>query len=130
MYRNTPTLRNKLVKTVMDPPKRNFSFFEGKGFYPCKRCYACFRTKYPKEKVFEFRPQVTILLSKLKILLAVIQKALCIVLNVVAVYNILEGQKGCSGLELKNIYRTLKRDMINTVSQDILTSTIRETQLI
>lgn len=55
IYKRAPTLRDRLVKSVIDPPKKQFSFFTGKGFYPCKRCYACTRTKRPNEKVFSFK---------------------------------------------------------------------------
>lgn len=55
IYKRASTLRDRLVKSVIDPPKRLFSFFTGKGFYPCKRCYACIRTKHPNEKVFSFQ---------------------------------------------------------------------------
>lgn len=56
MYRRAPTLRDQLVKSVITPPKKQFSFFTGKGFFPCKRCYTCTRTKRPNEKVFAFQP--------------------------------------------------------------------------
>lgn len=45
IYRRAPTLRDQLVKSVIDPPKKQFTLFTGKGFYPCKRCYACTHTK-------------------------------------------------------------------------------------
>lgn len=59
-YRRAPTLRDNLAKNVLDPPpKKTFSFFEGKGYYPCKKCYACRHTKEPKKKKSSFTSTVT-----------------------------------------------------------------------
>lgn len=35
VYRKAPTLRDKIAKNIMDPPKRSneLSFFQGKGFF-------------------------------------------------------------------------------------------------
>ena len=55
IYKRAPTLRDQLVKSVVDPPKKQFTFFTGKGFYPCKRCYACTHTKKPNQKVLSFK---------------------------------------------------------------------------
>lgn len=44
IYKRGPTIRDKVVKNVIDPPKRTFSFFTGKGFFPCRRCFACSKT--------------------------------------------------------------------------------------
>ena len=40
---------------MIDPPKKQFTFFTGKGFYPCKKCYACLRTKRPNERKTTFQ---------------------------------------------------------------------------
>lgn len=55
IYKRAPTLHDQLVKSVIDPPKKQFTFFTGKGFYPCKRCYACIRTKRPNIKKVAFQ---------------------------------------------------------------------------
>lgn len=37
VYKRANTLRDPIVKNVVDPPSTNsFSFFNGKGFFPCK----------------------------------------------------------------------------------------------
>lgn len=41
------------------PTKRNFSFFEGKGYYPCRSCYTCRPTKESKKKKRSFKSTVT-----------------------------------------------------------------------
>lgn len=52
-YRRAPTLRDHLAKKLKRPPtKKKFSFFEGKGYYPCKSCYAT-STVTIKEYVIE-----------------------------------------------------------------------------
>lgn len=51
--KRAPTLRDKIVKNIPDPPI-GFTFFTGKGFYPCKRCFACTRIKQPVVKKFKF----------------------------------------------------------------------------
>ena len=43
------------MKSVINPPKKQFTFFTGKGFFPCKRCYACMHTKRPNKKVSTFK---------------------------------------------------------------------------
>lgn len=59
-YRRAPTLRDRLARNVLDPPtKKNFSFFEGKGYYPCKKCYTCRHTKESKKKKLSFTSTVT-----------------------------------------------------------------------
>lgn len=38
VYKNAPTLRDKIVKSIIEPPpNRKFTFFTGKCFYPCKK---------------------------------------------------------------------------------------------
>lgn len=54
IYKRAPTIRDLVVKNVVDPPKKMFSFFTGKGFFLCKRCFACLRTKRPNKRVFQF----------------------------------------------------------------------------
>lgn len=59
-YRRAPTLRDLVAKNVLDPPpRRNFSFFDGKGFYPCKTCYTCRHTNEAKKKKCNFKSTVT-----------------------------------------------------------------------
>lgn len=41
VYKRAPTLRDKIVKNIPDPPTIGYTFFIGKGFYPCKLCFAC-----------------------------------------------------------------------------------------
>lgn len=65
-YRRAPTLRDGIAKNVVVPPsKRNFSFFEGKGYYPCKNCYTCRHMKVNKKKKEEFRSVVTVVKNKI-----------------------------------------------------------------
>lgn len=46
IYKRAPTLRDIIVNNVVEPPPKNkFSFLNGKGFYPCKYCYACTHAK-------------------------------------------------------------------------------------
>lgn len=54
VYKRAPTLRDKIVKNIPDPPSIGYTFFTGKGFYPCKYCFACTKTKRPWEKNFKF----------------------------------------------------------------------------
>lgn len=54
VYKRAPTLRDKIIKNIPDPPSICFTFCTGKGFYPCKRCFACTRTKRPVEKKLKF----------------------------------------------------------------------------
>lgn len=54
VYRRAPTICDKIVKNIPDPPGRGLTFFTGKGFYPCKRCFACVKTKRPKVKKTKF----------------------------------------------------------------------------
>lgn len=59
-YWRAPTLRDRLARNVLDPPTRkNLSFFEGKGYYPCKKCYTCRHTKESKKKKSSFISTVT-----------------------------------------------------------------------
>lgn len=59
-YRRAPTLRDRIAKDVLDPPSQNkCSFFDGKGFYPCKTCYICRHTKETKKKKINFKSTVT-----------------------------------------------------------------------
>lgn len=53
-YRRPPTIGDKIVNSIPDPPNRGFTFFTGKGFFPCKRCFACTKTKRPNEKKTSF----------------------------------------------------------------------------
>lgn len=55
-YRRAPTLRDLVAKNVPDPPKRSndLTFFQGKGFYPCRRCYACRNTNLNGQKCTNF----------------------------------------------------------------------------
>lgn len=42
VYKRAPTIRDLIVKSVLDPPPTStYTFFSGKGFYPCRNCYAC-----------------------------------------------------------------------------------------
>lgn len=52
-YRRVPTLRALVAKNVLEPPKRvtELSFFQGKGFHPCRRCYACQNTNLMDKNV-------------------------------------------------------------------------------
>lgn len=59
IYRRAPTIKNRVVRNVVEPPKRPFTFFTGKGFFPWKRCFACSRTKHPKAKIFSFNSTST-----------------------------------------------------------------------
>lgn len=54
IYKWAPTIRDKIVKSITDPPSRGFMFFTEKGFFPCKWCFACIKTKRPAEKKFTF----------------------------------------------------------------------------
>lgn len=56
IYRRVPTLRDLIAKNVPEPPKRltELSFFQGKGFFPCKRCYACINTQQNGQKCNKF----------------------------------------------------------------------------
>lgn len=56
IYRRAPTLRDIIAKNVPNPPKRitDLTFFQGKGFYPCKRCYACINTNQNGYKCQKF----------------------------------------------------------------------------
>lgn len=45
IYKRAPTLRDIIVKNVVEPPPKNKFSFNGKGFYPCKYCYACTHAK-------------------------------------------------------------------------------------
>ena len=55
LYKRAPTLRNLVVKTVVEPPpKPGYTFFSGKGFYPCKGCYACRKSHRFQKKKTEF----------------------------------------------------------------------------
>lgn len=39
-YQRAPTLRDLISKNLLDPPAQmKCSFFEGKGYYPCKKIY-------------------------------------------------------------------------------------------
>lgn len=59
-YRRAPTLRDKIARNVVDPPKTpDFTFFSGKGFFPCRQCYACVRTKKLNTKKDTFLATVT-----------------------------------------------------------------------
>ena len=55
VYKRAPTLRNLIVKSVVEPPsKPGYSFFSGKGFYPCKNCNACRKSQKFQKKRTEF----------------------------------------------------------------------------
>lgn len=46
VYKRAPTIRDLIVKSVIDPPPvPTYTFFSGKGFYPCRNCYACRHAK-------------------------------------------------------------------------------------
>ena len=55
VYKRAPTIKDILVKNVVDPPpKSGYTFFNTKGFVPCKYCYACKHSKGPQKKRTEF----------------------------------------------------------------------------
>lgn len=55
VYKRAPTIRDLIVKSVIDPPsKPAYTFFSGKGFYPCRNCYACRHAKKFQGKRKEF----------------------------------------------------------------------------
>lgn len=58
VYKKAPTIQDNLVKSVIDSPKKSFTFFTGKCFYPCKKCYACTRTKLPMKESFTLHQPV------------------------------------------------------------------------
>lgn len=54
IYKRAPTIRDKVVKNVIEPPPRNlFTFFSGTGFYPCKHCYACNHAQKQRKTDFQ-----------------------------------------------------------------------------
>lgn len=60
VYRRAPTLHDLLAENGLDPPsKKVFTFFEGKGFYPCKNCYASRHITFRKKNKDEFSANVT-----------------------------------------------------------------------
>lgn len=59
VYKKAPTLRDLLVRNVMDPPKSGHNFFTSKGFVPCKYCYACRHSKKTQNKRLDFSSTTT-----------------------------------------------------------------------
>lgn len=41
IYRRAPSLRDKLVKNIVEPPAKMIPFFQKPGFYPCRKCVGC-----------------------------------------------------------------------------------------
>lgn len=55
IYKRATTLRDLIVKNVVDPPSTNsFSFFDGKEFFPCKYCFACQHSRKFQSKKTDF----------------------------------------------------------------------------
>ena len=61
VYRRAPTLRDLVAKSVPDPPNKKevLTFWQGKGFFPCKRCFACRKTNQNGQKCSSFSSNVT-----------------------------------------------------------------------
>lgn len=60
IYKRATTLQDLIVKNVVDPPLKNqFLFFSGKGFFPCKYCFACQHSKKIQGKKKEFQATST-----------------------------------------------------------------------
>ena len=61
IYRRAPSLRDLVAKNIPDPPTKSntLTFFQGKGFFPCKRCFACKKTNFNGHKCSSFVSNVT-----------------------------------------------------------------------
>lgn len=56
VYKRAPSLRDKLVHNVVEPPlSRPKMFWDLKGFYGCGRCYTCIRVPTNTKRVKEFQ---------------------------------------------------------------------------
>lgn len=57
VYRKAPTLRDIIAKNVLDPPKtsQKLSFFQRKGFYPCKTVLRMHKHKVEWTKMHELQ---------------------------------------------------------------------------
>lgn len=58
-YRRAPTLRNKVVYNVLDPPKTIQLFPNIKGFFICQKCLPCRTSQKQPKKKETFRSTVT-----------------------------------------------------------------------
>lgn len=56
VYRRAPTLRDIIAKNVPDSPNNQskLTCFQGKGFFPCRRCFVCANTKRNEKKITNF----------------------------------------------------------------------------
>lgn len=51
VYRRAPTVKDKMVKSVLDLPKQSTTLFPGiEGFFACGKCLACKDLKYNVNK--------------------------------------------------------------------------------
>lgn len=42
VFRGAPSLRNRIIPNILDPPVKKLTFFDQlKGFYQCKKCRVC-----------------------------------------------------------------------------------------
>lgn len=55
VYRKAPSLRNHLVRNVIDPPKLIKICLDLKGFFRCQRCLPCKVTKKQPRKKISFK---------------------------------------------------------------------------
>lgn len=54
IYKKAPGLRNIIAKNVINPPNRNLTFLDRKGFYRCGKCQSCTTTKDKSKKTLTF----------------------------------------------------------------------------
>lgn len=54
IYRKAPSFGDVIVKKPIDPPSRNPTFWDQKGFFACRKCKACRKVSRPMRKIEKF----------------------------------------------------------------------------